>query len=513
MSIFTWNSWATAKYADILETAPDQYHRSMWSEQAAKYENYWYYFNRDIFEETIPNSDDDLRYPLGMNMFEVACQNHRACLFGEFDEDVLRFRVRSDNSDASQVEQAINRIWRDSAGNSLLLEQGMLCMILGGAVFRAVWNPVRRRVYIRAMPADGFYPVWNPDDYHQLLEAYNAYYVDATQAYKRYHVATETGENLHLVTEHWTQEMYEVKVDDQLAYWDKEHQYPMTGPNPYRDPLSDEGVIPMIYIPRDRVGEFYGQSVGKNLLTMQDYVNEKLGDVSDAVLEATHKYMMLSGRPAGTKGLEKLRRGKLNNLGLGAPGGDVPKVDTVSAGEIPPGSIEYANRLVTLGRSMAYVPAVAWGEDEGSQRSALTLAFRMWPLSSVVRMTRAFWSDGLAALNRVATIVAANKGGYNLLPRHAEYEVLPVWASMLPRDRAEDVNEVVVRKGANLISVERGLEILEGKEKSWIESEVEAIWADAEKEAEILAASQPQGGFGGGGGSSSGAGPTSVPTS
>ena len=288
----------------------------------------------------------------------------------------------------------------------------------------------------------------------------------------------------------------------------------MGGENPYKDPISKRGIIPIEYIPRDRAGNFYGIPLGKNLTGLQDAVNLKQADISDAVMQAAHKYLFVVGRPGGTKGLVNLKRGKLNNLGMGAPGQDKPDVFSVSAGEIPPGTIEFNGDLLNLARLSAYVPAVAQGEDEGSQRSALTLAFRMWPLSSVVRATRAFWTDGLASLNRKVLLVAAEKGGYNIEPRQANYEVLPQWSSMLPRDREGEVNEVVIRKANGLISVRRGLEILEEMEDSWIEKEEARIWADARRDAKIQASATPQNQMGGGGAKQSGtSGPSQMPTS
>jgi hypothetical protein len=479
-----------------MSSAPDRFHKTLWSQQAQVYTDMWNYFDRTVFEETFSNRSDNLKYPLGINIFEMACVNHRSCLFGEFDSDVLRYRVRGKQKDKEEVETALHRIWRASSANSLMLENGLLGMILGGAVFRVMWHPVRRQVYVRLVPADAFYPVWDPDDYHEILECFIVYQIDGTQAARRFNVSVEQGESMHTVKEHWTPDFYNVTVDDAEAFWDKGHRFPMSGPNPYRDPLSNRGIIPIEYIPRDRAGGFYGIPLGKNLTGMQNAVNLKQADISDAVMQATHKHLFLRGRPGGDKGLTSLKRGKINNLGMGAPGQDQPDVFSVSAGEIPPGTIEFNQDLLNLARLSAYVPAVAHGEDEGSQRSALTLAFRMWPLASVVRASRAFWSDGLASLNRKILLVAAQKGGYNIEPRQANYEVIPLWSPMLPRDREGLVNEVAVRAGGGLISKQRAVELLEEMEDSWVQEEIMRIWADLKQEAKIQAEAAPQQGFG-----------------
>jgi hypothetical protein len=493
--------------------APDSYHHTLWSAQSAVYQEMWSYYDRSIFDETLSNKSDDKRYPLGINLFETACMNHRSCLFGEFEDDVLRFRVRSENNDGALVEKALSRIWRHSSINSILLESGMLCMVLGGVVFRVIWHPVHKRVYIRNVAADAFFPVWDPDDYHRLLEAFIVYQVDGIQATRRFHVKVDAGESLHTVQERWTQDFYEVRVDDEPAFWDDAKRLPMSGPNPYRDPLSGLGIIPVEYIPRDRGGDFYGVPLGKNIIGLQNAYNLSAADVSDAILDATHQYLFVKNRPLGTKGLEVLQRGKLMNLGMAPPGGDDPDVFAVKGGEIPQGTLDWLNEVKEMARESALTPPVSYGQDEGSQRSALTLAFRMWPLSSAVRASRGFWTDGLASLNRKAVIVAMTKGGYNLREGHADYEMLPMWASMLPRDREAEVNEAVVRKAAGLISVQNALGLLEEKEQSWIDEEEARIWEDANKQAEIEV-KIAQAGFGGpGGGADRGPGPSSMPTS
>jgi len=440
----TWKSWHPTAYADVAPNPPDQYHNAAWHAQSLVYQEMWEYFDREIFDETLSNRQDDLKYPLGINLFETACANHRATLFGEFADDVLPFRVRSRNVDAGIVETAIDRIWRDSSRNSILLENGLLCSILGGAVKRVM-----------------------PDD-----------------------------QGLHLVSERWTPEVIEVTVGGEPAYWDRGHSFPMSGRNPYIDPLSQQGVIPIEYFPRDRAGSFYGIPLGKNALRMQDYYNEKAADLGDAVLEATHQYKFLRNRPGGTKGLERLTRTGLNNLGMGTPGKDAPEVFAIKGGDIPAGTVEWLNNVLMLARAAMHTPPVSYGVDEGSQRSALTLAFRMWPLSSAVRATRGYWIDNFRALHRKMIIVAATKGGYNLTSRHAEYDVLPVWAPMLPRDREGEVNEVVVRKANGLISVYHALELLEDRETEWIDEEQARIDADAKKEADtqvrIVKANQTQ---------------------
>jgi len=120
-------------------------------------------------------------------------------------------------------------------------------------------------------------------------------------------------------------------------------------------------------------------------------------------------------------------------------------------------------------RRDAFVPAVADGEDEGSQRSALTLAFRMWPLTSHIRAERHYWTEGLNILAELALTVLAVKnptrtnskdideGISKIGLQHLGHIKRQEWAPILPRDRAELVNELVMRAGAGHISLEEAL--------------------------------------------------------
>jgi hypothetical protein len=55
-------------------------------------------------------------------------------------------------------------------------------------------------------------------------------------------------------------------------------------------------------------------------------------------------------------------------------------------------------------------PAVADGEDEGSQRSAATLTVRMWPLISHVELERINWTTGLTKLAFIILTFYSKKG-------------------------------------------------------------------------------------------------------
>jgi hypothetical protein len=120
-------------------------------------------------------------------------------------------------------------------------------------------------------------------------------------------------------------------------------------------------------------------------------------------------------------------------------------------------------------RRDCFVPPVADGEDEGSQRSALTLAFRMWPLTSHVRAERNYWSEGLNLVNEMILMILDAKNPMRVSTDGVDTSLLKInqthlghlkrqeWAPMIPRDREALVNELILRSGANHISLESAL--------------------------------------------------------
>lgn len=477
-----------------MASIPTAYANAVWQQQNELYEKMWYYFSGQVFDEKISDRSEDKKYPLGINLFKTACFNHRAVLFGEYADKVLTFQSEEKTGAAQAAEKAVERGWSDSHRNSLLLEAGLMSPIFGGHVFRIAYDPVRERAFFRLIQPTIFFPVWNDDDYHELLEVFVQYEVDARTAALRFNV--DLGDAITAnILEHWTQDYYEFTVNGKPAYWDRQHAYPIAGKNDYIDPATGRGIIPFEYFPFDRVGEFYGIPLGKDDMALVDEYNRRMGDMGDAVMDSTHQPMFLVNRPKGKKGLERIDRVGLNDLGMPAPGQKDPNVFSVKGSDIGPTHMAWLELVRDTARSGMFTPAVSYGEDEGSQRSALTLAFRMWPTTSKVRATRGLWNDCFRSLHHKFLIVVATRGGYNVGRERSSVEVatVPQWAVMLPRDREQLVNEIVIRKQAGIISTMRAIQLLESEDTAWIEEEMARIEADkkAEMDQQIrLAGSQ-----------------------
>lgn len=79
-----------------------------------------------------------------------------------------------------------------------------------------------------------------------------------------------------------------------------------------------------------------------------------------------------------------------------------PTMEWFKPAEIGLGSSEYLSGLKQELRMSMGIPPVAVGEDEGSQRSSLTLITRMFPIKNDVTTERWMWGPPMDELNRMA---------------------------------------------------------------------------------------------------------------
>src|SRR5690606_16077336 len=93
-----------------------------------------------------------------------------------------------------------------------------------------------------------------------------------------------------------------------------------------------------------------------------------------------------------------------------------------------------------------HMSSTAFGEDEGSQRSALTLAFRMWPSTSHARAEQAFWNEGLQVIAKMILGMMQTKGLFdNRIPSDFKkrFDFVLDWQPQIPRDRESKVAEII----------------------------------------------------------------------
>jgi hypothetical protein len=446
--------------ADIPQE-PDYYPNLYWHRQTDRYWEYWYYYDGEKLDEeveagTTESGKTALKYPLGINLVKLAVQKHAFTLLGEYDETgILEFHAKRrkgqrsegegvDDPVAQEVDSFLEDVWDENNAMSILPEQARIAHVCGGCVFKVAYDDRKKnKVRLEVILPDYFFPVWDGGDYHNLLEAIISFQIPTVEAIRKYGLKPDetTGDTV-LYQEKWTQDKYEVTVDGKPAK--DPHGIEYSGKNPYIDPETKEGIIPFEYLAVDRTGLRWGRNLPK-----------QRKDV-------------------------KLSRYKIVNLGQNPPNQDPPEVGYVEHPGLPTGTIDFVDRVVDAFREVAHTPPVAYGVDEGSQRSALTLAFRMWPTTSFTRDTRATWNSGLASLNRKMMVVHMVKTAKEsrVTNDHLGYTLMTIWPPIIPRDREQEVSESILLVQAKLRSPETALRKLGDIDD--IDAEIERIkqWQD-----------------------------------
>src|SRR4030043_327805 len=191
-------------------------------------------------------------------------------------------------------------------------------------------------------------------------------------------------------------------------------------------------------------------------------LNLRIADYGDAVNTDSHTYLgmrFVQGTPTVMQLAPNLNVINLQNMPNLTGSESEPDLFDFRKTTASAAMQEIYDVLYDQFRRDAYLPAIADGEDEGSQRSGLTLAMRMWPLVSHTNIERLFWTTGLNTLNRMMLrmMMVKNVEGINI--KHATLRIRQQWYPPLPRDREQQVNEAVARVGAGLGSPEHLIEM------------------------------------------------------
>jgi hypothetical protein len=457
------NTTHRASTFGVGATTESWYPVSEWNKQLRKYSEYWNHFNGDWLQERLEDSET-LVYPLQLNPMNMACMLHASFLFGEVKDsspsqvpmNVETWGdsegVRSDRD--RRLTEYVNRVWYESEGRAIQLEGGIMSQVLGGTVFSVAYDPKRiTRGYlpirVDLVTPEVFFPIYSYSDY-ELLETIIAYQVTAGEAKLKY--KSETMMETPLYYESWTEDDYEVQVGGNTVNY---LGYPMKG-----KPLGN--LIPYVYIPHVRVGNFYGESLLHNKLGIVKEINSRYADVGDTIMSTAAQFPWIASAPNVT--IRDLGHGQIiGDLGASYPGApEAPRIFFPQGGALTPPAVQWAQELLTTARIESYTPPILYGQDEGSQRSALTLAVRMIPLVKHVQQERAFWSTALSRLAMyMLRMAAAQESIKEVQPQDIQnIRVWPDWQPMVPRDAQTELNEIILQVHNKLMSPQTGMERL-----------------------------------------------------
>lgn len=501
------------------DKVPATFPMTVWRNMAVRYLEYWRWFNGDILNEKRAKSKDSTKdipkYPLGINPVRNFARKHAAVLLGEetFDTGLplvktsviprpaltvdYKSRVSTNNYNEDDkalaiiAENVVNSVWADSKGRALQEEAATLSQFLGGAVFQVCWEYHRRNelqipITIKSWPVDFFVPIWRSDDPYDLLEAFIVYRVPTHTVNQMYGLDLPNS-GFSIYCEHWTKSYYSVTIDGQPLTSN------YTGTVKTYDHLKNPfGFVPFVYIPHLREGNFFGSSIVEDIRGLTRELNARAADTGDAIRDTVHRKRYARDLQGNAKPIQLDNGLWAINLGATNPATKAtPDVFTEDPPAFSAGLLEFNEKLWDQLLREGQIGDIAFGEDEGSQRSALTLAFRMWPSTAHARAERTFWTDGLNTLAKMILDICVIKSAElkDIISIPADYRrrvsFAQDWLPMIPRDREQMVNEVILRFQAGLLSPEKALEMLGDVE--YIMEEVEAIKQWLQFQAQLAA--------------------------
>ena len=480
---------------------PSAYPFAEWTQQATKYWQHFYHFDGDLFDEQVGGSD---AYPLKLNIFNLAAMMHAGFLFGEVPDNsdplvrtVVTYWGNSEQESydkARRMAEIINMAWYENDGRELQQENAILAQVAGGCVFDVAvdssrvedegWSlPIRIGTTIPYY----FFPVWGANNHRRLIEAFVTYYITKVQAEGEYGVKVEDQLNDIPYQEYWTRNQYKLTANREPITW---RGLEKSGETPF-------GMIPYTYIPHVRQGEFYGVSLFEDKDELAKEVNARWADLGDIVADNARKMPFVwNTRNPHIRRLSKTM--PVADLGDEIPGmTNGPGVQFPTSTGTDTSSVTHASNLLSLARTTAYTPDVVYGLDEGSQRSALTLAVRMIPLIVHIRHERTNWTTGMNRVARQILKICAEQNIEDITPQDlARVKIHQDWAPILPRDKEAELNDIILRVNSNLLPVETALEKFGDIQD--VQTAMNLIKEWMKEKAEIEAAAQPDP-FGGAG--------------
>lgn len=440
------------------------------------------------------------KFPIKLNPIRGAVQKHAFALFGETKDNSQPLAVpklRSDEKNMKDVAQKgqnfLNSVWYENFGRSLMMRNGLTSQVYGGCVFKASYVPQQawRKTPLRleAVHPSNWVGIPMSGDEFRLEQSWVVKAMSPAEAFRQFGMEFPKEELVYYV-EYWAPDIYEITVNGRLVPTgqtdDKGNDLFYQGDNPF-------GVVPQVYIPHIRTHDFYGDSlISQNIQGIVEEMNKRVADYGDAVSDDSHPYYVIkntSGRPDVYELASGIRVIQLPSTPAITGKERDPDMDTLGKGQATGSMKELNEQLYDHFRREAAIPPVADGEDEGSQRSAMTLAMRMWPLLSHTSQERTWWADGLALLDQILLKIAVSKKlNKEITEKHLEMRIERHWQPILPRDQEVFINELISRASANLGSLEHLLGQLDDIEDP--SEEYEAIKKQLKEMNELMPKSQ-----------------------
>ena len=483
---------------DFSLTSIDDFPHSEYATNLSRYEELDTWYSGSALEVYLDTPKNEVeKYPIRVNPLRGAALKHTHALFGEFPDEVdgplaqptVKMRDGSTTDRTEEIESALFNMWAENHGAALQIEAGIDSQIYGGTIIRLAFSPqgfeLDTKILLEKILPSEFIGIPYASNPWMLKEAWLIRKITRKEA-EEYGVVIH-GETGYYI-EHWRTDTYEITINDVgLAWMIGSDAYMVGGNNPF-------GVVPFVYIPHLRHKGFYGDTLFTDAakgLTRE--INSRLADAGDAVSDDTHSMGIMKNVRGNPTVIEPVKGMRFLNIGSNqtfVSGEGQPDVIFPNNTKLSDPALQLTRILYDMLRREIYVPAVADGEDEGSQRSALTLTTRMWPLVSHTKQERAFWATGIRILHRIALIMWNKKKMFGITPDETYLRLSTKWYPILPRDRENLMTEIATR-AANKIGSRGHLMSLAGDIEN-IPQELEDIKKEQVFEAELGALGYPE---------------------
>jgi len=454
-----------------------------WQAQSQIYDANWEYWSGAVFNNAMwkdrSGKPSPKKFPLKINVVKKACLTHSMHLWGltsnlPFLRSTVipkRDKIQAEIDRCKNMEDYFDTFLQYSNGETKLREAGRMYMALGGTalkVRRDSGNPCG--VSLDSIPVAYFFPVWNPGNYDELIRCHIAYQIEKGLAKILYgYRDSKNSPDMVDFVETWTLDKWSCAVgpmgDRQPAVDQTSHEV-MEGPNVFQNPVTKKKYIPIIYIPRLRTGSFYGDPLPADLMGLQDEYNARMADQGDAVSQASH--MHVYGHDITRRGTPDLKVPVGNTIydaGDTQVGGEAPFLGILSGPNLAEAGSKFSSQLEDALYDQAGIPPVMRGIDEGSQRSALTLAARALPTLSIIEDYRASWVQGLRQcfeLFQMACYADAGNMDMGLNDvSHLDFGhiVMINFAPVLPKDIAQINETITQQRAAGVMSKDRAVRL------------------------------------------------------
>jgi hypothetical protein len=460
---------------------PANFPMAQWEWQMRRYLHYWKMFTGAIWQEQLPDIRDErgnpvYRYPLQINYMKQFAQKAAYVLFGEISDSpdpLVKIEAKprpfpdqgspsdKDKKLAREAAYFVNRVWMENNGRSLQLENGTIQQFLGGCYFKINWAPddpdLENKIRIESVIPDFVLPVWDAGRPDRLLETYIIYRIQGREAQLRFNIDAAQGD-YPLYIEHWTTDTIDIRIGSKpIAFNSAGHRIV------YDNLTNPFGRIPIFYIPRERAGSFYGISQMDDIEGLARESNARLADVGDLIKNGAHRDYFVRNLTQGIRetdiGLERPAK----NLGMTAASiKDPPEVFVIDPPDLGSHPDWYERILRGLMRDDAGFSGVAFGEDQGGERSAKTLAARMWPTVAKMRAVRVNWSTAMIAMAKQIIEIAILKGIGGMTEEHLKrVDFNAQWFPMMPKDEEQEVDRTVALVQTGIMSPQNAIDVLD----------------------------------------------------